>query len=44
MASKRIFYMLVFLCCSLQNDKSKDFFEKLKRPDNGYYLGVAQME
>ena len=38
MASKRIFYTLVFLCCSLQNDESKDFFEKLKRPDNVIFL------
>ena len=34
-SSERVFYILVFLCCSLQNDKSKDFFENVKRLDNG---------
>ena len=39
-ASKRVFYILVFLCCSLQNDMGKDFFKNLKRPDNGCLLSI----
>ena len=37
MASKKVFYILIFFGAALcKNDKSKDFFEKVKKPHNGY--------